>query len=97
MDTGEVDFHVYAVSRMASILNPVIRIGFWLLRRHERAAFLDSTDRRMAEFTKLALAENRGPRIAQASAALTARHLAADDPVHAELARKVDRDGGASS
>ena len=61
LDTGEVAFHVHAVSRPASITNPFIRIGFWLLRGHERGVFLDSTDRRMRAFTELGL-QRRGPR-----------------------------------
>ena len=53
-------FRVHAVSRPAPIANPVVRIGFWLLRGHERAAFLDSTDRRMRELTALGLDREHG-------------------------------------
>lgn len=91
LDSGEVEFHVYAVSRPASIANPIIQIGFWLLRGHERAVFLDSTSRRMKVFTELGLdREQRGERIQQASHGLTARRLSKDDPSHAELARHVE-------
>ena len=54
-DSGAVEFRVHAVARPAPIHNPVVRIGFLLLRRHERRVFLDSTDRRMRELTPLAM------------------------------------------
>jgi uncharacterized protein (UPF0548 family) len=91
-DTGEVEFHVHAVSRPARIRHPFVRLGFLLLRRHERALFLDSTQRRMRELTEAALsAENRALRIRSASSELTARRLASDHPAHDELARAADR------
>lgn len=97
-DTGEVCFHVYAVSRPAPITNPVIQIGFWLLRGHERSVFLDSTDRRMRAFTELGVrGEGRADEIRAASESLTARRLSPRDPSHDELAGQVDRparDGG---
>ena len=93
LDTGQVDFHVHAVSRPAPITNPAIRIGFWLLRNHERSLFLDSTDRRMVTFTELGLrGHDGGQRIREASGGLTARRLSSDDPAHAELARQVNPD-----
>ncbi len=92
LDSGEVEFHVYSVSRPASIANPIIQIGFWLLRGHERALFLDSTCRRMQAFTELGLnRDQRGERIQQASHGLTARRPTKDDPSHAELARNVEQ------
>jgi uncharacterized protein (UPF0548 family) len=92
-DTGEVQFRVHAVSRPASIANPVIRIGFWVLRGHERAVFLNSTDTRMRSLTELALQrESVGEAVREASPALTARRLAADDPSHEQLARNADDD-----
>lgn len=92
LDTGEVDFHVHAVSRPASIPNPVIGIGFRLLRSHERGVFLDSTDRRMLTFTRLGLEEEGvGQRIRDASSQLTARRLPSGDVSHSELARQMDR------
>jgi uncharacterized protein (UPF0548 family) len=92
-DTGEVQFRVHAVSRPASIANPAIRIGFWVLRGHERAVFLNSTDTRMRSLTELALQrETVGEAVREASPALTARRLAADDPAHEQLARHADED-----
>jgi uncharacterized protein (UPF0548 family) len=76
LDTGKVEFHVHSVSRVAAIGNPFLRVGFWLLKGHERALFLDSTGRRMARLTEAGLdAEDRGERIRRASSELTARRL----------------------
>jgi uncharacterized protein (UPF0548 family) len=92
-DTGEVQFRVHAVSRPAAIANPVVRIGFWLLRDHERGVFLNSTDTRMRSLTELALQrEHVGDAVREASPGLTARRLATDDPAHERLARHADHD-----
>ncbi|HEX3691010.1 MAG TPA: DUF1990 family protein [Solirubrobacteraceae bacterium] len=91
LDTGEVQFRVHAVSRPARIGNPVIRIGFWLLRGHERAAFLGSTETRMRSLTEAALERGEfGDAVRDASPQLTARRLPADDPAHERLARHAD-------
>jgi uncharacterized protein (UPF0548 family) len=91
LDTGEVQFRVHAVSRPASVRNPIIRVGFWLLRGHERAVFLNSTDTRMRSLTALALQrEHVGDAVREASPGLTARRLAADHPAHEQLARHAD-------
>lgn len=90
-DSGEVQFRVHAVSRPAPVANPVIRIGFWLLRNHERAVFLNSTDTRMRSLTELGLQrEHVGDAVREASPDLTARRLPADDPAHEQLARHAD-------
>lgn len=92
LDTGEVQFRVRAVSRTAPIPNPIIRLGFWALRGHERSLFLDSTDRRMRRLTELGLTEHaRGDRIREASSLMTARRDTAEE-AHAELARNLERD-----
>jgi uncharacterized protein (UPF0548 family) len=91
LETGEVEFHVHAVSRAASIRNPFIAAGFWLLKAHERGVFLDSTDRRMLSFTELGLqSDGRGQRIREASGGLTARRLSPQDPAHEQLAKQID-------
>lgn len=91
LDTGEVQFRVYAVSRTAPIANPVIRLGFRLLRGHERSVFLDSTETRMRSLTEVALeGEDIGEAVRDASPRLTARRLSADDPAHERLARRAD-------
>jgi uncharacterized protein (UPF0548 family) len=91
LDTGEVAFHVHSVSRPAKDRNLIIRLGFRALRGHERAVFLDSTSRRMREFTELGLDPDGGAqRIREASPALTARSLSSNDDSHAELADEVE-------
>jgi uncharacterized protein (UPF0548 family) len=90
-DTGEVQFRVHSVSRPAAVANPIIRIGFWLLRGHERAVFLNSTDTRMRSLTELSLTgEAAGDAVRAASPRLTARRGSDDDPAHEQLARHVE-------
>jgi uncharacterized protein (UPF0548 family) len=89
-DTGEVQFRVHAHSRTAPIANPIIRLGFWILRDHERAVFLTSTDTRMRSLTELALQRERaGDAVRDASPRLTARRISPDDPAHEQLARRA--------
>jgi uncharacterized protein (UPF0548 family) len=91
LDSGEVEFRVYAVSRTAPIANPLVRVGFWLLRDHERSVFLNSTNRRMRSFTELALRkELPAERVREAAPGLTARRRPADDTSHEELARHLE-------
>jgi uncharacterized protein (UPF0548 family) len=52
---GRVEFRVHSISRPAPIGNPIVRLGFHLLRGHERRAFLNSTRERMRTFTELAV------------------------------------------
>jgi len=87
---GRVEFRVHAVSRPAPIPNPIVRIGFRLLRRRERQAFLDSTRARMQSFTELALErEGAERRVRDAAADLTARTSRAANPVHDAVADNV--------
>ena len=89
---GRVEFRVHAVSRVAHIRNPIVRVGFYLLRRHERQAFLQSTERRMLTFTELALSgEHADESIREAAASLTARPGRRQDPAHDSLARSAGR------
>jgi uncharacterized protein (UPF0548 family) len=91
MDTGQVQFRVHAVSRAAAIPNPVIRLGFWLLREHERNVFLTSTETRMRALTEVALERGEiGSAVRDASPRLTARRISPDDPAHEQLARRAD-------
>ena len=87
---GRVEFRVHAVSRPAPIRNPIVRIGFRLVRGRERRAFLDSTRERMRTFTELAL-EREGAewRVREAAAHLTARRARADDPAHEAVADNI--------
>src|SRR5581483_2278837 len=74
LDTGEVVFHERAVSRTAPISNPVIWLGFHLLKRYERSLYLGSTRRRMRELTARAMQEGSAAEaVRSASPELTAR------------------------
>jgi uncharacterized protein (UPF0548 family) len=87
---GRVEFRVHAVARVAHIPNPIVRLGFYLLREHERQAFLDSTTRRMLTFTELTLSrEHAGDSIRDAAASLTARPSRRRDPAHDSVARSA--------
>ena len=94
LDDGRVEFRVHAVSRPARIPNPIIRLGFHLLRAREREEFLRSTKQRMRTFTELA--RNGGDRdsIRDASAALTARPGRHADATHDAVASNVRRNPG---
>jgi hypothetical protein len=92
LDDGRVEFRVHAVSRPARIPNPIIRLGFRLLRGREREAFLQSTKQRMRTFTELALGDgDRDRTIRSASAALTARPTRDADATHDALASNMRR------
>ena len=89
---GRVEFRVHAVARVAHIRNLIVRLGFYLLREHERQVFLDSTKRRMLAFTQLALSrEHAGDAIRDAAARLTARPGRRQDPAHDSVARRAAR------
>ncbi len=92
LDTGEVEFHARATSRTARISNPVIWLGFRLLKRHERGLYLDSTDRRMRELTARALREDSAAEaVRRASPELTARGGDQGD-AHDRLAGRFEQD-----
>jgi uncharacterized protein (UPF0548 family) len=92
LDDGRVEFRVHAVSRAARTPNPIVRLGFHLLRSRERRAFLDSTKRRIRTFTELALAGADPDRtIREAAAAVTARPARDADAAHEALARSIKR------
>jgi Domain of unknown function (DUF1990) len=88
---GRVEFRVHAVARVSNIRNPLVRLGFCLLRERERQAFLDSTKRRMLAFTQLTLSrEGAGDSIREAAPSLTARRRGGRDPAHETVARRVE-------
>ena len=92
LDDGRVEFRVHAVSRSAPIHNPLIRLGFHLLRAHERSAFLESTTTRMLTFTALALSHEDPDRaMRQAADALTVRPHRNDRAARDALARATRR------
>jgi uncharacterized protein (UPF0548 family) len=87
LDTGAVEFRVHAISREAPIRNPVVRLGFRLVRGHERDTFLQSTQERMLKLTEMALSDEADEgTIREAAAALTARSSDPEDPAHAAVA-----------
>ncbi len=89
-NSGTVEFRVHAVSRRAPIRNPIVRLGFRLLREHERDAFLQSTKRRMRVFTELALEDPaRSEQLRSAAVELTARRSRRSDQAHDELTRRL--------
>lgn len=89
-DSGMVEFHVHAVSRPAPIANPIVRLGFRLLRERERDAFLQSTKQRMRAFTELALQDaGGGEPLRSAAVALTARRSRQSDQAHDALTRRL--------
>lgn len=90
-DDGRVEFRVHALSRPAHIRNPFVRIGFHLLRGHEREAFLRSTKQRMLTFTELALADDDPNRMMRAAGSLTARPARDSDGAHEALASNLRR------
>jgi uncharacterized protein (UPF0548 family) len=91
LDSGEVEFRSHAVSRTASITNPVIWLGFHALKGYERRLYLNSTDRRMRELTARALrADSPADAIRAGSPELTVRGGADGDDVHEELAAHLD-------
>jgi uncharacterized protein (UPF0548 family) len=92
LDSGEVDFRVYSISRPAHIRNPIVRIGFRLLSRHERSVFLRSTGERMHAFTELVVDDDGAGSLRDAAANLTARPYSKDDQAHEQLARSADHD-----
>ena len=94
LEDGRVEFRVHAFSREAPIRNPIVRLGFRLLRGHERGEFLESTKRRMRTFTELALSPEHGlGDLQQTAGALTSRPSSSEDPAHEALARNAGIEG----
>ena len=90
LDDGRVEFRVHAISRPARIPNPIVRLGFHLLRDREREAFLNSTKRRMRTFTELALDDEDPVRtVREAAAAVTARRARGADVAHEAVAHRI--------
>ena len=92
LDDGRVEFRVHAVARPAWIPNPIVRLGFRVLRDREREAFLNSTKRRMRTFTELALDDEDPDRaIRDAAATMTARRARRSDAAHDAAAHRIRR------
>lgn len=92
LDDGRVEFRVNAIARKARVHNPLVRAGFGLLEPRERAAFLQSTKRRMRAFVDAALAQEGRP-IGELAAELTARPSSDSDPAHEEVETNLRNPG----
>lgn len=87
LETGEVEFRVHAISRPAPISNPIVRIGFHVLRGHERAVFLNSTRARMRTLVEAALEQGADPgSMREVAVEATARRSQPEDAAHDEVA-----------
>jgi uncharacterized protein (UPF0548 family) len=97
-DTGEVEFRVHAYSKRAPIENPLVRLGFRLVGRHEQLRFLRSTCERMRRLTDEAIREgSTGEDVRRVADQVMARRASGTAAPHAALARNVERplSGGA--
>jgi uncharacterized protein (UPF0548 family) len=52
LDSGQVEFRIHAVSEIAEIPNPIIRVGFRLLGRRRQIRFARECGARMKRFTR---------------------------------------------
>jgi uncharacterized protein (UPF0548 family) len=59
VDSGTVEFRIHAVSKAATIPNPIIRLGFRLVGRREQRRFARHACRRMAELVEAELTTRR--------------------------------------
>jgi len=55
LDTGLVEFRIHAVSEIAEIANPIVRLGFRLFGRREQVKFARECGRRMVALTNESL------------------------------------------
>ena len=55
LESGRVEFRIHAVSEVADIANPLVRIGFRLFGRREQVKFARRCGERMIELTERAL------------------------------------------
>jgi uncharacterized protein (UPF0548 family) len=58
-ETGNVEFRIHAISEMAAIRNPIVRLGFRLFGRREQIRFARVCGERMVRFTTEALEGSR--------------------------------------
>jgi uncharacterized protein (UPF0548 family) len=60
LDDGRVEFRVHAVSEIAEIDNPLVRLGFRIFGRREQVRFARRCAERMVRLTEAALASDAG-------------------------------------
>lgn len=70
LESGAVEFRIYAVSRAAAIPNPIIRLGFRLFGRREQLRFARHACRRMAEFVEAELTTSHRTSLTRAADAV---------------------------
>jgi uncharacterized protein (UPF0548 family) len=70
LDNGAVEFRIHAVSRAATIPNPIIRLGFRLFGRREQLRFARHACHRMAELVEAELTTGRSTSITRAADAV---------------------------
>jgi uncharacterized protein (UPF0548 family) len=60
LDNGRVEFRIHAVSEIAEIDNPLVRLGFRIFGRREQVEFARRCAKRMVRLTEAALASDAG-------------------------------------
>jgi uncharacterized protein (UPF0548 family) len=71
LDSGDVDFHIHAVSRPAEIRNPLIRLGFRLFGRREQLRFARNACERMAQLVTAELSPGRSSPVQRTADSIT--------------------------
>jgi uncharacterized protein (UPF0548 family) len=90
LDSGEVEFRIYAYSRRAEIENPLTRFAFRLVGRREQLRFTRATCARMRRLTEETIREGPlGDAVRRVAEEVTARPAAGDIPAHEQLSRNV--------
>jgi uncharacterized protein (UPF0548 family) len=70
LDNGAVEFRIHAVSRAATIPNPIIRLGFRLVGRREQLRFARHACQRMAELVEAEHTTGRSTSLTRFAAAV---------------------------
>lgn len=70
-DSGAVEFRIHAVSRAATIRNPLVRLGFRLFGRREQLRFARHACERMAQLVRAERADTLTPEIPRAAVSIT--------------------------
>lgn len=88
-ETGEVAFRLFAWSRWARDVHPVVRAGIALFGRRAQLRFYDRTCARMRALTEAGLADAEPAAAVRAASERLGPQRTRDAPVHDELARNV--------
>jgi uncharacterized protein (UPF0548 family) len=79
LDTGRVEFRIHAVSEIAEIANPLVRLGFRLFGRREQVKFARECGERLARLTQEALDARRAAPAARVIDGVVASPAPSDD------------------